>query len=143
MKQLPIVEEAKATMQEGKTWPVMKWLREKKRVRKLADDTNAALDALNRETKAHWPDGLRLAFEGKSKPADPEMKAFIERVKKADELAATARADAEATFDQAEKKMSTRLAREGAGKAIISWELHEQAIEIAERCSKAGYPAKR
>jgi hypothetical protein len=40
--------------------------------------------------------------------------------------------DAEDTFDEAEKKLSTRLAREGCRKAIDSWDLHEQAIRKSE-----------
>jgi len=40
--------------------------------------------------------------------------------------------DAEATFDEAEKQLSTRLAREGCRKAIESWDLHEKAIRKAE-----------
>jgi hypothetical protein len=40
--------------------------------------------------------------------------------------------DAENTFDEAERQMSTRLAREGCSKAIASWELHEAAIRKAE-----------
>jgi hypothetical protein len=40
--------------------------------------------------------------------------------------------DAEATFDLAEKQLSTSMAREGCRKAIHSWELHEKAIRKAE-----------
>jgi hypothetical protein len=40
--------------------------------------------------------------------------------------------DAEETFDQADKKLSTSLAREGARKAILSWVLYEKAIVKAE-----------
>ena len=47
MHKLPEVEEAKALMNEATEWSVMKWLREKKRVRKVADQANAALDKLD------------------------------------------------------------------------------------------------
>ncbi|MGZ4819106.1 MAG: hypothetical protein ACXVZJ_10800, partial [Terriglobales bacterium] len=53
-------------------------------------------------------------------------------VKKADDAAHRARMDAEDTFDEAERQLSTRLAREGCRKAIASWELHEEAIRKAE-----------
>jgi hypothetical protein len=43
--------------------------------------------------------------------------------------------DAENTFDEAERQLSTRLAREGCAKAIASWELHEAAIRKAEAAS--------
>ena len=63
MEKLPEVEAAKALMTEAVAWSVMKWLREKKRVRKTADLANAALDRLSETTKARWPEGLRLAYE--------------------------------------------------------------------------------
>jgi hypothetical protein len=40
--------------------------------------------------------------------------------------------DAESTFDEAEKQLSTALAREGCRKAIHSWELFEKAIHLSE-----------
>jgi hypothetical protein len=40
--------------------------------------------------------------------------------------------DAEHTFDEAERLLSTSLAREGCQKAIRSWDLHEKAIRRAE-----------
>jgi hypothetical protein len=53
-------------------------------------------------------------------------------MKEADDLAYRARMDAEKTFDDAEKQLSTSLAREGCRKAIESWDLHEKAIRKAE-----------
>jgi hypothetical protein len=44
--------------------------------------------------------------------------------------------DAEATFDEAEHRMSTHLAREGAQKAIDSWDLREKAIRKAEALAR-------
>jgi hypothetical protein len=44
--------------------------------------------------------------------------------------------DAEATFDEAERRMSARMAREGAQKAADSWELHEKAIRKAEALAR-------
>jgi len=118
MDKLPEVETAKALMTEAVAWSVMKWLREKKRVRKTADQANAALDQLHQAVKDRWPDGVRAAY--------------AKKVKEADDEAQRAHLDAEATFDEAEKQLSTRLAREGCRKAIESWDLHEKAIRKAE-----------
>ena len=41
MKTLPEVETAKQLMNEAIRWSVITWLREKKRVRKTADQANA------------------------------------------------------------------------------------------------------
>lgn len=137
MKKLPEVETAKALMMDAMSWSVMKWLREKKRVRAMADKANDALDRLNQETKARWPENSR--FEYKSLGAGTEHKddpsgnnAPLMKVKIADDQAARARADAEETFDEAERQLSTRLAREGCRKAILSWDLHEKANAAAE-----------
>jgi hypothetical protein len=147
MQKLPEVEAAKALMIEAVSWSVMKWLREKKRVRKAADQANAALDALNRRIKDRWPENVRVAYasvlSGHSKDAiipgkllapvaDAQLNLSAKRIKEADDAAYRARMDAEATFDEAEKQLSTRLAREGCRKAIQSWELHEKAIQRAE-----------
>jgi hypothetical protein len=64
--------------------------------------------------------------------ADPEIRLLVEKVKDADDAARRVRMDAEETFDEAERQLSTCLAREGCQKAIHSWELHEKAIRRAE-----------
>ena len=147
MEKIPAVEAAKMLMNEAVSWSVMKWLREKKRVRKAADQANAALDQLNQSVKDRWPDSMRVAYEGLAAPGSGKATARIPRtarstaidpqlsarkVKEADDAAYRARMDAEETFDEAEKQLSTRLAREGCGKAILSWDLHEQAIRKAK-----------
>jgi hypothetical protein len=147
MQKLTEVEAAKALMIEAKDWSVMKWLREKKRVRRAADEANAALDHLNQETKTFWSDDLKAAYQelltkaggpaDGPEPAqqgtiDPQLRALAKKVKEADDEAHRARMDAEDTFDEAERKLSTRMAREGCRKAIESWELHEKAIRKAE-----------
>jgi hypothetical protein len=148
MDKLPEVETAKALMTEAVAWSVMKWLREKKRVRKTADQANAALDQLNQAVKDRWPDHVRAAYEALSangtgakannqkKPpspsTDPEAGLLARKVKEADDEAYRARMDAEATFDEAERQLSTSLAREGCRKAIQSWDLHEKAIRKSE-----------
>jgi hypothetical protein len=60
------------------------------------------------------------------------MRLLVAKVKEADDAARHARTDAEKTFDEAERRLSTTLAREGCKKAIHSWELHEKAIRKAE-----------
>ena len=144
MRKLTEVEQAKALMREAIDWSVVKWLKEKKRVRRTADQANAALDALELETKNSWNDVLKAAYahldSGKGEireqrpdvPTDSDKLLFAKSVKKACDAAHRARQDAEDTFDEAERELSTRLAREGCKKAIASWELHEHAIRKAE-----------
>jgi hypothetical protein len=149
MEKLTEVESAKAAMTEAVAWSVMRWLREKKTVRKIADQANAALDRLNRQVKDRWPDDVRAVYESLGTKSADKMQASrpeeltsvkigsqtflsVKKVKTADDEAYRARMDAEETFDLAEKQLSTALAREGCRKAIHSWELHEKAIRIAE-----------
>jgi hypothetical protein len=140
------VNEAKALMTEAVDWSVMKWLKEKKRVRKIADKANDALWAVQKDVKSRWSGDLKAAYDelGKQErkpahrqPEDPPTRnAAIEllakQVKEADDEAYRAHMDAEATFDKAEKILSTSMAREGCRKAIKSWELYEKAIIAAE-----------
>ena len=148
MEKLPVVEAAKALMNEAMTWSVMKWLREKKTVRTTADQANAALDQLSQTVRERWPKEIRAAYEslaarsaGTTRPSQPlptppgnELGASIvaRKSKESDDEAYRARMDAEETFDKAEKQLSTGLAREGCRKAIHSWDLHEKAIRKAE-----------
>ena len=148
MEKIPEVETAKALMNEAVVWSVMKWLREKKRVRKAADQANAALDRLNQAVKDRWPDTIKAAYHvlisqahsaaARSQQKSPspvlaaEAAVLARRIKEADDEAYRARMDAEKTFDDAERQLSTALAREGCRKAILSWDLHEKAIRKAE-----------
>jgi hypothetical protein len=146
MEKIPEVVAAKALMTEAVSWSVMKWLREKKRVRKTADQANATLDQLNQAVKNRWPDALRIAYKAltpqgtgiatvsvqSTQPIDQQSSLSAKKVKEADDAASRARMDAEETFDEAERQLSTSLAREGCRKAIQSWELHEKAIRRAE-----------
>lgn len=148
MQKLNEVEAAKALMNEAMGWSVMKWLREKKTVRKAADVANAALDRLSEALKAQWNESIRAAYDalgssnGKAKTMDRQAGIIAKKVKDADDEARRARQDAEETFDKAERLMSTSLAREGCRKAILSWELHEKAIRQAETAlgAKANLP---
>jgi hypothetical protein len=145
MRKLTEVENAKALMTEAMGWSVVKWLSEKKRVRKTADLANAALDRLDEEIKARWNDELKAAYseldgnssgeahhKQASQDIDPQVIFLANKLKESDDEAYRVRMDAEHTFDEAEKKLSTRLAREGCRKAIDSWDLHEQAIRKSE-----------
>ena len=129
-------------MTEAMKWSVMKWLREKKNVRKTADEANAALDKLNREVKQRWPDRMKSAYDAlecngrqrqQSLPTiDPEASVLAKKMKDANDEAYRARETAEEAFDEAEKQLSTRLAREGCLKAIHAWDLLEEAIRKGE-----------
>lgn len=137
MKKISQVEDAKALMMEAIDWSVMKWLTEKKKVRKASDIANGALWSMQKEVKAGWSNELRAAYEslgrsnGGSK-ADGELRQLAKSVKEADDAAERAHNEAEETFAKAEKILSTSLAREGCRKAIESWELYEKAIIKAE-----------
>jgi hypothetical protein len=67
---------------------------------------------------------------------DPQALAAVKRVKEADDDAYNAHEDAEDVFAQAEKRMSTSGAREGARKALIAYDLHESAIRKAEALAR-------
>jgi len=153
MKKLPEVETAKALMTEAMEWSVFKWLWEKSKVRETADNANAALDSLNRKTKKQWDEPLREAYRllasdgkarrnhkgnGEAKGIDPDLLRQLQLVRDIDEKARSARADAEETFDDAEKQLNPSLAREGCRKAIHSWTLHEKAIRAAEALVDSG-----
>jgi hypothetical protein len=160
MLNLPEVEKAKALMTGAVSWSVMRWLAEKKKVRKAADLANDALDVFDREVKASWSDELKAAYDelpptgvtveplrtrqrGKEKriSIDPEIRRLAKAIKQADEESYRAHMDAEDTFDRAERRLSTSMAREGSRKAIISWELHEKAIIKSQSAIHAGKAA--
>lgn len=127
-------------MTEAMNWSVFTWLFQKSKVREVADEANAALDELNRATKARWSDEIAGAYKALSRKSpknelvshDPEIEQFVKKVKEADEAARRARKDAEETFAKAERQMNTGLAREGCQKAIEQWELDAKAIRCAE-----------
>ncbi len=157
MKKLPAVEEARAIMTEGMEWGVWKWLTEKKRVREAADQARAALDELEIQVKLKWPDEYKLAYNdlvgesnGSKRPrkgtktskgatavkADPSIAAAAKAVADADDEAYSAHEDAEEVFAEAERKMSTSGARDGARMALIAYDKHEAAIKKAEALAK-------
>ena len=144
MKRLDEVEEAKALMTEAMSWSVMKWLKEKKRVRKAADIANNMLWTMQKETKDRWSGDLRSAYEElvardgnthhrRERPGtDASLERLAKAIKEADDAAYAAHLDAEETFDKADRQLSTSKAREGCRKAILSWDLYEKAIAKAE-----------
>ncbi len=139
-------------------WGVWKWLLEKKRVRAIADEARAALDEFEMKVKATWSDELKIAYnqlvsqDGNAKQArqkaklgkkeqaskiDSQVMDAVRRVKVADDEAYNAHEDAEDVFAEAEKRMSTSGAREGARKALEAYELHEAAIRKAEALARS------
>ena len=158
MHKLIPVEEATALMNEAKDWSVWHWLLEKRRVRTAADRAVDALSDAEKGVKASWSDDLkkayreleaRQAFENnprvkqryekakdEAKNVDPQIKEAVRKVKEADDEAETARLDADDTFAEGERRMSADMAREGAQKAIDSWELRMKAIRKAEALAK-------
>lgn|SRR5450755_3152225 len=156
MKKLEAVEDARAIMTLGMEWGVFKWLMEKPKVRKIADRATEALNNAEDKVKASWSDELKLAYNylatledddsakgkkgGKAKAApkdiDPDALTVAKAVYEADEETETMRLDAEDTFDEGEKKLSVAMAREGARKALATYDLHEKAIRKAEAAAK-------
>jgi hypothetical protein len=153
VERIPEVETARQLMTEAMRWSVMKWLREKKRVRITADQANAALDQLSAALRKNWPAELRTAYDAlapetessnsgkgvsgkKSSPQNGAAQLAVARkIKEADDEAYRARMDAEKTFDEAEKKLSTARAREGCLKAVRAWELQEKAVRQAREAT--------
>jgi hypothetical protein len=157
MRKLPAVEEAREVMTQGMKWGVLKWLMEKKRVRQIADRATDALNESEMKVKAAWSEEFKAAYDvlldkeakpkrtrtrsnskANSRTIDPEILATVRDIKKADDEAEEKRLDAEDTFEQAERSMSTSGAREGARKALETYDLHEKAIRKAEAVLRAG-----
>ena len=155
MKKLEAVEDARAIMTLGMEWGVFKWLLEKPKVRKIADRATDALNEAEDKVKATWSDDLKRAYNflvtqngeaGKGKRGakskddsdsfDPELLAIAKRVMEADEETETMRLDAEDTFAEGERKLSVSMARDGARKALATYDLHESAIRKAEAAAR-------
>ena len=119
-------------MTEAKDWSVWHWLMEKRRVRAAADRATEALGEMERKIKAEWSETLtKAAASGRLRDVDPALKPALDDLRQAEKGAEASRLDAEATFDEAERRMSASLARQG-GKAVASWQLREKAIRKAE-----------
>jgi len=157
MQKLVEVEEARALMTEAKNWSLWRWLWDKGMVRATADRAVDALAESERKAKAAWTEDQKKAYrelellaslngnvkgrrqyekaKEEAKSVAPEIKLAVQRVKEADDAAYAARMAAEDTFDEAERRLDTDMAREGAQKAIDSWDLREKAIRKAETCA--------
>lgn len=148
MRKIAAVEEARILMREAMDWGLWRWLLEKARVREVADRATAALDQADRRAKANWAAELKQAYqnlvahESTDKPhspaqtdISPAIKLAAKQIKQADDKAERARLEAEDTFDEAERRMSTDLAREGARKALTTYDLREAAIRKSEAAS--------
>ena len=141
MNSLKEVEQARVIMKEADNWSVLRWLSEKKKVRRAADAANAALQAQHEQLKAAWPADLLQAYDAiaMKKNADglsEQMLRLAKQLYQADTKANAAHEQAEATFAEAEKKLSTMLARQGCVEALRSWDLLEKANEKAAAVSK-------
>jgi len=146
MQTLAPVETAKTLFEEAKDWPVWRWLLEKRRARTTADAAWEALEAQEEKVKNRWAEEWRQAYRGLSakgrpKPGrngslDPELLEALERLQKADVEAQEARDAAEAQFDEADRRLSAAMAREGAQMAIDAWELREKVIRKAEALAR-------
>ncbi|WP_041855343.1 hypothetical protein [Candidatus Korobacter versatilis] len=137
MEKIKEVVEARSLFTEAAVdWSVMKWLSEKKRVRKTADACNATLDRVELEMQQGWSAELKTAYESLSgKDTDkiaPDAEKLAKSLKEAHDAAIAKRMEAEETFEKAEKRMSVSMAREGCQIAMAGWDLHEAAIKKSE-----------
>jgi hypothetical protein len=160
MQKLVPVEDAKTLLEQAKDWGVWKWLTEKKRVRETADNAWAALEEAEQKVKASWNDDLKKAYQElvaeaalaenprakrqyekareEARGVDPQIKSAAARLKQADDEAFRARMDAEKTFEEAEKRLSTGMAREGSRQAIEAYGMREKVIRKFEAAARSG-----
>ncbi len=144
MQKLHLVEETKALFREAQAWSIWRWLTEKRRMRAAADTATEALEKLEKKIKAGWNEELKQMYRelrshsrnGASATPDSPLRAAVKKVKEADDAAYAARMDAEETFDRAERRLSTSMAKQGALKAIAAYELREKAIRRAGAAAK-------
>jgi flagellar biosynthesis/type III secretory pathway protein FliH len=120
MRKLTAVEEAKQLFEQAKDWGMWRWLTEKRRARRTADAAWEALETYEKKVKDGWDAGTREAFR-----EDQALHAANRRAHKL-------RMDAEAQFDEADRRMSTEMARQGAQMAIDAWETREKFIRRLE-----------
>ena len=149
MPNLSAVLEARAIFNEALTWSVMKWLSEKKKVRKIADAANATLDNAEKELRRRWDPSIEEAYktlQDRSSHLDtPSGEAFrlARAIKQAHDKAIELRAEAEAMFSKAEERLSVATAREACHKALEGWRFHEEAVGLSEKAGLATAGKKR
>lgn len=137
MQKLIPVEGAKTLMREDADWSVWSWISQKAKLRKAADAAWEAQEEQERKVKQRWSDELNNAYHGKgANHLERDVRLAVDRVREADEEWKAARVTAEATFDEADRRMSTTTACEGAQQAIKAWELTEKAIRRAEAVAR-------
>jgi hypothetical protein len=163
MQKLIPVEEAKALMNAAVDWSVWGWLTEKRKLRATADKAWEALDEAEARVRATWSDDLQKAWQEldaeaalesnprakrqyeKAKEAaravDQQTKSAAKKLKEADEKAYSLRMQAEETFDEADRRMSTSMACEGARQAIDAWETREKYIRKMEALARRTQPS--
>ncbi|HTT65607.1 MAG TPA: hypothetical protein VMG35_27350 [Bryobacteraceae bacterium] len=160
MRKLVQVEDAKSLLEVAKDWGVWKWLTEKKRVRQTADIAWEAFDELEKEVRSAWSDDLQKAYAELAAEADienggaparrkyekakkeaagvePKIKAVAQKQKEIDDEAWRVRMQAEDMFDEAERRLSTSMAREASQVAIDAYNLREKAVRRAETAARA------
>src|SRR5262249_3403116 len=120
MQKLAAVEEAKALFEQAKDWGAWRWLTEKQRARKTADAACEALEECEKKVRASWNADTKRAYKSDT------------RLQEADAESQQARAAAEAQFDEADRRMSTSMARDGSQMAIDAWILREKFIRKLE-----------
>jgi hypothetical protein len=158
MQKLIPVEEAKNLMKEAIDWSLWGWLTEKRKLRTTADRAWEALDEYEKKVKTAWSDDLKAAWresealaaaggnararrqyekaKEEAKDVAPEIKLAVQRLKEAEDEAHAAHMEAEETFDEADRRMSTSMACEGAQQAIDAWEMREKVIRKAESLAR-------
>jgi hypothetical protein len=120
MHKLPAVEEAKRLFEEAKNWGTWRWLVEKRHARTTADAAWEALEECEERVRAKWSEEARQAYK-----EERELHAESRKAHKA-------RMDAEAQFDEADRRMSSDMACDGAQMAIDAWVMREQLIRRLE-----------
>jgi len=162
MQKLIAVEEAKALMSEAIDWSLWGWLTEKRRLRVTADKAWEALDGAEEKVRAGWSDDLRKAWHEceaeaalaanprakrqyekareEARDVDSQVKLAARKLKEADAEAFALRMQAEETFDEADRRMSTSMAREGARQAIDAWEVREKFVRKMEALGRKYTP---
>ena len=131
MRKLTEVEQARSLMLEAIDWSVMKWLAEKKRVRKTADRANEVLNATEQEIRSKWSPSFRRIYD-KGGAETQDLKTLAAMIREEHDSANRLRLQAEDTFDIAEKRLSTATARNGCRQAVEGWDHHLKAIQLAE-----------
>ena len=133
--------------------------------RQTADAAWAAFDEYESKVKASWSDDVRKAWreaeteaaaaadgrarrayekaKAEAKGIDPDLKAKARLLQEADAQAYKARMDAEAQFDDADRRLSSGMACEGAQMAIDAWVMREKFIRKMEALARVGHSEPR